>query len=86
MAVLADRYALILAAASVLGMWEAQDGTDAFLADPAWAVLALTRIGSRLGIAVPDLPEGCLAQVLDELIRRHRAGRSYDLDGTELVR
>ncbi|WP_329391779.1 acyl-CoA dehydrogenase (plasmid) [Streptomyces sp. NBC_01351] len=85
-AVLADRYALILAAASVLGMWEAQDGTDAFLADPAWAVLALTRIGSRLGIAVPDLPEGCLAQVLDELIRRHRAGRSYDLDGTELVR
>ncbi|MGT2532930.1 acyl-CoA dehydrogenase [Streptomyces nojiriensis] len=85
-AVLADRYALVLAAASVLGIWEAQDGSDAFLADPAWAVLALTRIGSRLGIAVPDLPEGCLAQVLDELIRRHLAGRSYDLDGTELIR
>ncbi|MFD7259935.1 acyl-CoA dehydrogenase [Streptomyces sp. NPDC059874] len=85
-AVLADRYALILAAAAVLGVWEAQDGTDAFLADPAWAVLALTRIGSRLGIAVPDLPEGCLAQVLDELIRRHRTGRSYDLAGTELTR
>ncbi|MEV7522706.1 acyl-CoA dehydrogenase [Streptomyces sp. NPDC091371] len=85
-AVLADRYALLLAAASVLGTWEAQDGTDPFLADPAWAVLALTRIGSRLGIAVPDLPEGCLAQVLDELIRRHRAGRSYDLVGTELTR
>ncbi|WP_328930722.1 acyl-CoA dehydrogenase (plasmid) [Streptomyces sp. NBC_00190] len=85
-AVLTDRYALILAAASVLGVWEAQDGTDAFLADPAWAVLALTRIGSRLGIAVPDLPEGCLAQVLDELIRRHRTGRSCDLEGTELTR
>ncbi|MEU9304461.1 acyl-CoA dehydrogenase [Streptomyces sp. NPDC048269] len=85
-AVLTDRYALILAAASVLGVWEAQDGTDAFLADPAWAVLALTRIGSRLGIAVPDLPEGCLAQVLDELIRRHRTGRSCDLQGTELTR
>lgn len=85
-AVLADRYALILAAASVLGVWETQDGTDAFLADPAWAVLALTRIGSRVGIAVPELPEGCLAQVLDELLRRHRAGRSYDLDGTELTR
>ncbi|MFG2986906.1 acyl-CoA dehydrogenase [Streptomyces sp. NPDC048258] len=85
-AVLTDRYALILAAASVLGVWEAQDGTDGFLADPAWAVLALTRIGGRLGIAVPDLPEGCLAQVLDELIRRFRTGRSCDLEGTELTR
>ncbi|MFJ9646087.1 acyl-CoA dehydrogenase family protein [Streptomyces sp. NPDC101206] len=82
--ILSDRYALLQAAAAVLGTWEAQDGTDAFLADPAWAVLALTRLAGRLGIAVPELPAGCLQQVLDELVRRYRAGRSCDLDGSEL--
>ncbi|WP_330301475.1 acyl-CoA dehydrogenase [Streptomyces sp. NBC_00503] len=84
--VLSDRFALVLAAASVLGVWEAQDGSDPFLAEPAWAVLALTRLGRRLGIAVPELPDGCLEQVLDELVRRYRGGFSCDLDGRELVR
>ncbi|MFC7310278.1 acyl-CoA dehydrogenase family protein [Streptomyces monticola] len=80
--VLSDRYALVLAAAAVLGIWEGQDGSDPFLAAPAWAVLALSRIGGRLGIPVPELPEGCLESVLEELVRRYRAGRSCDLDGT----
>ncbi|MFJ3927811.1 acyl-CoA dehydrogenase family protein [Streptomyces sp. NPDC090022] len=80
--VLSDRYALVLAAGAVLGVWEGQDGGDPFLADPAWAVLALTRLGGRLGIAVPELPDGCVAQVLEELVRRYRAGRSCDLAGT----
>ncbi|MFE7778573.1 acyl-CoA dehydrogenase [Streptomyces sp. NPDC057445] len=82
--VLGDRYAMILAAAAVLGIWENQDGTDPFLSDPAWAVLALTRLAGRLGIAVPELPPGCLEHVLDELVRRYRAGLSYDLDATPL--
>jgi len=80
--VLSDRYALVLAAAAVLGVWEGQDGSDPFLAAPAWAVLALTRIGGRLGVPVPDLPQGCPETVLEELIRRFRAGRSCDLDAT----
>ncbi|OEJ22634.1 acyl-CoA dehydrogenase [Streptomyces subrutilus] len=83
--ILSDRYAIVQAAAAVLGIWEGQDGTDAFLADPAWAVLALTRLAGRLGIVVPDLPESCLRQVLDELIRRYRGGLSCDLDGSELT-
>ncbi|MCY0935109.1 acyl-CoA dehydrogenase [Streptomyces sp. H34-S4] len=83
--VLGDRYAMILAAASVLGIWEGQDGSDPFLADPAWAVLALTRLGRRLGIAVPELPDGVLDQVLKELVGRYVAGRSCDLDGRRLV-
>lgn len=83
--VLSDRYALLLAAAAVLGVWEGQDGTSPFLAAPAWAVLALSRIGERLGMPVPDLPDGCLDQVLEELLLRHRTGRSCDLDATELV-
>ncbi|MFI8952449.1 acyl-CoA dehydrogenase [Streptomyces sp. NPDC053750] len=80
--VLSDRYALVLAAAAVLGVWEGQDGSDPFLAAPAWAVLALTRIGDRIGLPVPDLPEGCADMVLQELVRRFRAGRSCLLDGT----
>ncbi|MFE1327353.1 acyl-CoA dehydrogenase [Streptomyces sp. NPDC058735] len=84
--VLGDRYSLIVAAAAVLGIWEGQDGTDPFLADAAWAVLALSRIGARLGIPVPDLPDGCTRQVLDELLRRYRAGLGCDLDATVLAR
>ncbi|MET8944919.1 acyl-CoA dehydrogenase [Streptomyces sp. NPDC004542] len=84
--VLGDRYALVLAAAAVLGVWEGQDGSDPFLAAPAWAVLALTRIGGRLGVPVPDLPEGCAETVLEELLRRFRAGRSCDLDATAAAR
>ncbi|MEV5880266.1 acyl-CoA dehydrogenase [Streptomyces sp. NPDC052101] len=83
--VLSDRYSLIVSAAAVLGIWEGQDGTDPFLADPGWAVLALSRIGERLGIPVPDLPDGCTRHVLDELIRRYRAGLSFDLDATVLA-
>ncbi|MFB7257547.1 acyl-CoA dehydrogenase [Streptomyces nojiriensis] len=83
--ILSDRYALLQAAAAVLGIWEGQDGTDAFLADPAWAVLALSRLAGRLGIAAPELPDSCVAQVLDELVRRYRTGRSYDLDGSGLT-
>ncbi|MFE7853243.1 acyl-CoA dehydrogenase family protein [Streptomyces sp. NPDC057403] len=80
--VLSDRYALVLAAAAVLGIWEGQDGSDPFLAAPAWAVLALSRIGGRLGVPVPELPEGCVEMVLEELIQRFRTGRSCDLDAT----
>ncbi|MGW2233335.1 acyl-CoA dehydrogenase family protein [Streptomyces sp. NPDC001759] len=80
--VLSDRYALVLAAAAVLGVWEGQDGSDPFLAAPAWAVLALSRIGGRLGVPVPELPEGCVEMVLEELIQRFRTGRSCDLDAT----
>ncbi|CAL9645135.1 MULTISPECIES: acyl-CoA dehydrogenase [Streptomyces] len=83
--VLSDRYSLLVGAAAVLGVWEGQDGTDPFLADPAWAVLALSRLGARLGVPVPDLPDGCVRQVLDELIRRYRSGLGCDLDATVLA-
>ncbi|MEG8281322.1 acyl-CoA dehydrogenase [Streptomyces sp. AHA2] len=84
--VLSDRYSLVVAAAAVLGTWEGQDGSDPFLADAAWPVLALSRIGARLGIPVPDLPDGCTQHVLHELIRRYRAGLGCDLAATALAR
>ncbi|MGV4988792.1 acyl-CoA dehydrogenase family protein [Streptomyces sp. NRAIS4] len=77
---LSDRYTGVVGAAAVLGVWEGQDGTDPFLADPAWAVLALSRLADRLGFPVPELPDGIQQQVLDELLRRYREGLGYDLD------
>ncbi|MFD8416641.1 acyl-CoA dehydrogenase [Streptomyces sp. NPDC059650] len=82
--VLSDRYAVLQAAAAVLGVWEGQDGSDPFLAEPAWALLALSRLAARLGMAAPELPASCLQQVLDELVRRYRSGLSCDLDGNGL--
>ncbi|MFF7028502.1 acyl-CoA dehydrogenase [Streptomyces albidoflavus] len=79
--VLSDRFALLQGAAAVLGVWEAQDGTDAFLAEPAWAVLALSRLARRLGLTAPAPPESCVTQVLDELARRGRGDRDCALDG-----
>ncbi|MFJ6939950.1 acyl-CoA dehydrogenase family protein [Streptomyces sp. NPDC101132] len=83
---LADRYALVLSAAAVLGVWEGQAGAgDPFLGEPAWAVLALSRIGRRLGIPVADLPDGVVEEVLGEALDRCRQQRSLDLYGTRLA-
>jgi len=82
---LADRYALVLAAAACLGIWEGQAGHDTFLARPAWAVLALGRIGRRLGAPVPPTPPEADAEVLAEVLERCRQGRSLDLYATPLA-
>lgn len=82
---LADRYALVLAAAACLGVWQGQDGTDSFLAQPDWAALALTRIGRRLGVPVPELPDTVTRSVLDELLVRHREERSFDVYDTRVL-
>ncbi|MFG2463699.1 acyl-CoA dehydrogenase [Streptomyces sp. NPDC048523] len=82
---LSDRYGLLAAAGAVLALWEGQEGDDPFLADPGWVVLALSRLGRRLGIELPDLPGNCVTGVLDELLRRHHSGRSFDLDVVDLA-
>lgn len=82
---LADRYALVLAAAACLGIWEGQAGSGSFLEQPAWAVLALSRIGRRLGAPVPDLPPGVVESVLAEVLGRCRDRRSLDVYGTPLA-
>ena len=83
---LADRYTVLLAAASVLGVWrEARGGDDPFLADPAWAAEALYRLARRLGQKLPDLPESTAERVHDEVLRRFREHRSYDLYDSPLT-
>lgn len=78
---LADRYALVCAAAAALGVWRAQLGTDGdpFLADPRWPLGALTRIGERLGLVLPTRAEDYEQWALREVFARHRAGQSFDL-------
>lgn len=83
---LADRYTVLLAAASVLGVWrEARGGADEFLADPSWAATALYRLARRLGQKLPDLPESCAERVHDEVLRRFHEHRSYDLYDSPLT-
>ncbi|MFI9099293.1 acyl-CoA dehydrogenase [Streptomyces fildesensis] len=82
---LMDRYALLLAASAVLGVWRHnQDGSDPFLADPAWAAAALHRIARRLGAKVPDLPGECETRLRHEVHVRFSAQRSYDLYNTPI--
>ncbi|THA54615.1 acyl-CoA dehydrogenase [Streptomyces sp. A1136] len=80
---LVDRYALLLAAAAVLGVWRhAADGGDPFLADASWAAAALHRVARRLGARVPALPPGCEARIRHETQIRYGAQHSYDLYNT----
>nr|WP_034093839.1 acyl-CoA dehydrogenase [Streptacidiphilus albus] len=84
---LVDRYTVVLAGASVLGVWrQAQAlGDDRFLADPAWAAAALHRLVRRLGYQPAPLPAGCEEQVHQELLRRYEERHSFDLYDTPLA-
>ncbi|MEU3228247.1 acyl-CoA dehydrogenase [Streptomyces sp. NPDC006976] len=77
---LTDRYVLVLAAAAVLGVWRHSDaGRDPFLADPAWAALALHHIARRLGAPDVEVPAECTARIHQEVLARFGDQRSYDL-------
>ncbi|MCX4993183.1 MULTISPECIES: acyl-CoA dehydrogenase [unclassified Streptomyces] len=82
---LLDRYVLVLAAAACLGVWEGHHHTGTFLAQPAWAVLALSRIGRRLGLPVPEPPHGVVQSVLEEVLLRFARSRSFDVYDTPLA-
>ncbi|MEV5986219.1 acyl-CoA dehydrogenase [Streptomyces sp. NPDC052051] len=84
---LADRYALLLAASSAIGVRQqaSRDGGDAFLADPAWLAAALHRIARRLGRRPAALSASVDARVHEEVLRRFHARGSYDLYDTPLV-
>lgn len=87
MCALADRYALLLAAAACLGVWREcfRTAPGSFLADPAWVTAALHRLGGQLGLPVGELPEHCRQRTLDELLERHHGARSFDLYDAELA-
>ncbi|MCK9877843.1 acyl-CoA dehydrogenase [Frankia sp. Ag45/Mut15] len=79
---LADRYAILLAAASCIGIWrQARGGPDAFLREPAWLQAALARLGGRLGLATGGVDHQPL---FTELLRRHGEQRTFDLASLQL--
>ncbi|MHC5264230.1 acyl-CoA dehydrogenase [Streptomyces sp. UC4497] len=82
---LVDRYVLIAGAAACLAAWEGRSETDSFLAQPAWPVLALSRMLRRLGSTGPAVPDGVTGQVLAELLHRYGHHRSLDLYDTPLA-
>ncbi|MFE5210996.1 acyl-CoA dehydrogenase [Streptomyces sp. NPDC056600] len=87
---LADRYTLVLAAAACLGVWREErraptGPASAFLATPAWITAALYRLVERLGLPLPDRPEGQERLVLDEVVARLHNRRSYDLYASRLA-
>ncbi|MFD5753189.1 acyl-CoA dehydrogenase [Streptomyces sp. NPDC127033] len=84
---LADRYAVLLAAASAIGVRQqaARDGGDAFLADPAWLAAALHRLVRRLGRRPAELPASVDARMHEEVLRRFHARSGYDLYDTPLT-
>ncbi|WP_327371073.1 acyl-CoA dehydrogenase [Streptomyces sp. NBC_01217] len=84
---LADRYAVLLAAASAIGVWQqaSRDGGDAFLADPAWLAAALHRLVRRLGRRPAELPASVDARMHEEVLRRFHTRTSYDLYDTPLA-
>ncbi|MEW2452276.1 acyl-CoA dehydrogenase [Streptomyces parvulus] len=79
---LVDRYCLLLAAASCLGVHERADprqAPGALLAEPDWALVALTRFARRLGIDAPAPPPGTAQDLAARLVERYHSGQSFDL-------
>lgn len=82
---LADRYALLCAAAACLGVWRAHRGGEPFLSDSAWLLYALVRIGGRLGLPQAKIPPDVSRRLLDEVFARFTGDRSYDLYNSQLA-
>ena len=80
---LADRYAVVLAAASCLGVW--LNAADPFLGDERWVTAALWRLGRRLGLDVGPMPAGLEEAMFAELVARRDGGRTFDLSGRTLA-
>ncbi|MFI9080844.1 acyl-CoA dehydrogenase [Streptomyces sioyaensis] len=79
----ADRHAVLCVSGAALATWERH--TEGFLADPAWLILALHRLGRRLGLTLPPLPADCVDRVMEELLARFDAGRGFDLHNEPLA-
>ncbi|NEA80610.1 hypothetical protein G3I30_16225, partial [Actinospica acidiphila] len=79
---LADRQALLLLAAAVLGVGQEAGG---FLGRPHWALLALTRVARRLGVPLPEPSLDPAGDVWAELAGRTRQGVDCDVYGSQLL-
>ncbi|QNE21515.1 hypothetical protein F1D05_30845 [Kribbella qitaiheensis] len=79
---LAGRYAVLVAAASCIGVW--RHNQRGFVQDPAWLTAALHRLVQRLGESTPSLPADVENRVMTELLARHRDRQAFDLAACHL--
>ena len=79
---LAGRYALLVAAASCIGVW--RHNQRGFVQDPAWLMAALHRLLRRLGEGTAGQPADVEDRLMTELLDRYRAPRSFDLTAVRL--
>jgi hypothetical protein len=79
---LADRQALLLMSAAVLGV---QQAAGSSLADPHWALLALSRALARLGVPQPGTGADPRGQVWAQLAGRRRHSVDCDVYGTRVL-
>lgn len=83
--VLAERYAVLLAAAACIGVWRAQwDRGDSFLSRPVWLLAALQRVGVLLGDRPMPLAEPLCEAMFAELAQRCDNNLSLDLRALQL--
>ncbi|MFJ3214142.1 hypothetical protein [Streptomyces flaveolus] len=83
---LADRHALLLTAAAVLGVREAAAGARLrFVGAPHWALLALGRITERLGTPLPGPLPAVHPVLWNELLTRTRRGVDCDVYATKVL-
>ncbi|MEU5088329.1 hypothetical protein [Streptomyces sp. NPDC021356] len=83
---LADRQALLLLAAAVLGVQEAAaQAQGGFLGGCDWALLALERVIRRLGVPLPGGAPDPGGAVWTELAERIQRGVDCDVYGTRLL-
>lgn len=83
---LAERYGVLLAAASCLGVWlHNPDHPGAFLRGTGWLAAALARLTARLGCPPVPGADAAHPEVFAELIERHQDGRGFDLVGLQLA-
>ncbi|TDU87759.1 alkylation response protein AidB-like acyl-CoA dehydrogenase [Kribbella voronezhensis] len=79
---LAGRYALLVAAASCIGVW--RHNQRGFLQDPTWLTSALHRLLRRLGEPALNQPVEVEERVMAELLDRHSERRTFDLTAARL--
>ncbi|MCX4754376.1 acyl-CoA dehydrogenase [Kitasatospora purpeofusca] len=83
---LAERYGVLLAAASCLGVWlHNPDHPGSFLRGTGWLAAALARLTARLGCPPVPGADAAHPEVFAELIERHQDGRGFDLVGRQLA-
>ncbi|HVQ91263.1 MAG TPA: acyl-CoA dehydrogenase [Mycobacteriales bacterium] len=79
---LADRYAVLLAASACLGVWRRN---RRFQADTGWLTGTLWRLADRLGHEPGPLPDGLERRLAAELISRADEPRGFDLAAPRLA-